>query len=111
MLERAGRKMAQEADFIEMVCVGIDADGNAITRPEIRKSVDFKERMQKRKDTLLSLMNATRKDKAGNKVTIDMDPSSYAAYLISRKAEIDRSNAIEVEVEPVDEEPTNGESI
>lgn len=89
MLERANKRMAAEGDFIEMVAVGVDSDGNAIRRPEIRKSVDFKERMQKRKDSILQLLNATRKDKAGSKVTIDMDPSSYAAQLLEKKRQLD----------------------
>ena len=89
MLERASRRMASEGDFIEMVAVGQDADGRAIFRPDIRKSVDFKERMQKRKDTLLQLLNSTRKDKAGNKLQIQMDPSSYAAALMAKKKEIE----------------------
>jgi hypothetical protein len=103
MLERASRRMAAEGDFIEMVVVGMDADGNPLRRPEIRKSVDFKERMSKRKDTLLGLLNSTRKDKAGSKVTIDMDPSTYAATLLAKKKELDaaRSNdGIVVDLEP-----------
>lgn len=114
MLERANKKIATEADFVEQVAVGQDADGNPIFRPEIRKSIDFKERMQKRKDTLLSLLNSTRKDKAGSKVTIDMDPSSYAAMLIKKKEELDRARAsetnhiIDVEVTPVIEVDSDG---
>lgn len=89
MLERANKRMAAEGDFVEMVAVGVDGEGNAIRKPEIRKSVDFKERMQKRKDTILQLLNATRKDKAGSKVTIDMDPSSYASQLLEKKRQLD----------------------
>lgn len=89
MLERADKRMAVEGDFIEMVIVGMDEDGNALRRPEIRKSVDFKERMQKRKDSLLQLLNSTRKDKAGSKLQIEMDPSSYAAQLMEKKQQLD----------------------
>ncbi|MCW4014022.1 MAG: hypothetical protein NWF07_13700, partial [Candidatus Bathyarchaeota archaeon] len=70
MLERANKRMAQEGDFIEMIVVGVSENGDAIRRPEIRKSVDFKERMQRRKNDLLTLLNATRKDKAGSKLQI-----------------------------------------
>jgi hypothetical protein len=105
MLERASRRMASEGDFVEMVVVGMDPEGNPLRRPEIRKSVDFKERMSKRKDTLLSLLNSTRKDKAGSKVTIDMDPSTYAATLLARKKELDAAKAndgIIVDLEPTE---------
>ena len=89
MLERASKRMAQEGDFIEMVAVGVSESGDPIRRPEIRKSVDFKERMQKRKNDLLTLLNSTRKDKAGSKLTIEMDPSTYAASLMEKKRQLD----------------------
>ena len=44
---------------------------------------------QKRKDAILQLLNATRKDKAGSKVVIDMDPSSYASQLLEKKRQLD----------------------
>jgi hypothetical protein len=60
--------------------------------------------MQKRKDTVLSLLNATRKDKAGSKLSIEMDPSTYAATLMQRKKELDelkKANGI-IEVDPIE---------
>lgn len=89
MLERANKRMAAEGDFVEMVVVGVDENGTPLTKPELRKSVEFKERTQKRKDTLLQLLNSTRKDKAGSKIQLEMDPSTYAATLMEKKKQLD----------------------
>ena len=35
---------------------------------------------------ILELMNSTRKDKAGDKLTVNLDPSSYASQLMSQIA-------------------------
>lgn len=84
MLKRADNKMAQEVDFTEDVAVSINNRGEVIRRNELRKSVEFKERMMKKRHEILELLNSTRKDKAGNKIQMSMDPSSYATLLLAK---------------------------
>lgn len=87
-IERADKIMARDAHFLEDVVVGVDANGRPIKNKEVSKPVDYKERVLKKKHEILQLLNSTPKDKAGQKVNITMDPSTYAAQLIAKAKEL-----------------------
>lgn len=105
MIKRADNKMAQEGDFVEEMAVSINMKGQVIKRHELTKSVDLKDRMLKKRHEILQLLNSTRKDKAGSKLTISMDPSSYAAMLFEKKKaeEAEKSVEADYEVKEADE--------
>lgn len=84
---RADNKMAIDGDFIQEVVIGIsEATGEAITSPAIHKAVEYKDRLLKKRHDVLQLLNSTRKDKAGDKLTVSIDPSTYAARLMEQAA-------------------------
>lgn len=84
-LMRAENKMALEGDFVQDNVVGMGEDGEPIVQKQISKASDYKERIMTKKHKILELMHSTRKDKAGSKLTMTMDPSSYAASLLKEK--------------------------
>ena len=103
LIDRADRKQAEEADFLENVVIAMDERGNEITQRQISKVSEFRDKQQKKKEQILQLFNSTRKDKAGTKVTLVEDPSTHAARLLQRKRELEASGEIiEVEIEDAD---------
>ena len=96
-IERADNAMAKQGDFLENVVVGISADGKPIMNREIAKPVEYKERAIKKKHDILQLLNSTPKDKAGQKLNITMDPSTYAAQLLSKAKELEDFEIIDVD--------------
>lgn len=69
MIERCKALMAKEQNPIIEVITGISEDGTEYTHPEVSKAFEMYERCQKQHTSLLSLMNATRKDKKGMNVS------------------------------------------
>ena len=109
MMERADKQLAVDGRIIEHVVVGVGENGQPIRRPEIHKAIEIKEKMQKRKNEILQLLNATRKDKA-RAAQAAMDPSSHAAKIreifeILQRSEQARPIVVEVEAK-VEESPT-----
>ena len=104
-LDRAADRLAAE-DFIQEVNVGVTESGRAIKKPEIHKAFEVQEKLMKRRHEILQLLNSTRKDKAGSKVTLAVDPSVQAAQLIARKRALDAQK----ESEMINITPDNGES-
>ncbi|HLO11267.1 MAG TPA: hypothetical protein VK190_03300 [Pseudoneobacillus sp.] len=98
MIRRAELKMAEEGDFVEEVPVSINMKGQVINRKELTKAVEMKDKMIRKKHETLQLLNATRKDKAGSKLTITMDPSSYAAMLLEKKKELDALQKVDEKI-------------
>ncbi len=83
---------AENAEMTQEVVVGVDTAGNPISNEEIHKAFEIKERVKKRKHTILESLVGTRKeqykrDAALKKRTVD-DPSTQAAKL---KAAIDEA--------------------
>jgi hypothetical protein len=97
---RAESRLQDEGHFLEDRCVGISQDGEPIFNREISKNYEFKARIDKRRSEILQLLNATPKDKAGSKITIQMDPSTYATSLLKKAKML--SEAMEVEGNPID---------
>jgi len=97
-LMRADHMIADDPAIIKDIDVAINDRGQRITRPEIHKAYDLKDKLNKRKHEILRLLNSTRKDKASDLERI-LDPSTYAAELIKRA----RANAIDADFEVVDD--------
>lgn len=85
-LFRADNRIAMAGDFIEEVTVSVTENGQEIKAPQISKAAEYKEKIMTKKHKVLQLMHATRSDKAGDKLTITLDPSSYAAHLMEQIA-------------------------
>ena len=76
---------AENAELTQEIVVGVNADGNAIYNEDIHKAFELKERIKKRKQTILESLVGTRKEKykrdaALKKRSVD-DPSTQAATL------------------------------
>jgi hypothetical protein len=99
---RAENKMAVDGDFLEEVVVTVTEGGEAITNPQISKAAEYKERIQAKKHKILQLMHSTRKDKAGDKLSIVLDPSSYAAQLMEQAQKMGNGIADEYEDDIID---------
>ncbi len=85
-LFRAENKIAMQGDFIEDVVVSVTDNGQEITAPQISKAAEYKEKIMTKKHKVLQLMHSTRSDKAGDRLTLTLDPSSYASQLMSQIA-------------------------
>lgn len=106
-LSRADRLLAMESSVVQNVAVGVTDKGHVITRPEIHKVIDIKDKLLRRRMEILQLLSATRKDKANNDA-LKMDPSMWAAELMARKKALDeqheraeRELAIDVEAKTI----------
>lgn len=79
---RAENKMAMEGDFVKDVVVGVNEAGVPLTQEQISQAAQYKANIQNKRNSALKMLNSTRKDKAGEKVSLVMDPSSYAKELL-----------------------------
>jgi hypothetical protein len=95
-LIRADNKLAVDADFIQDVTVTITEHGDEITQPQIHKAVEYKDKLLKKRHDVLGLLHSTRKDKAGDKLTITLDPSTYASQLMAQAQASMKQNIIDV---------------
>lgn len=102
-IERADNIMASDGHFLADEVVGVDANGRPIKNKVISKPVDYKERALKKRHEILSLLNSTPKDKAGNNLTISFDPSTYASKLMQRAKELQGEGVIIADYEVIDE--------
>lgn len=103
-LFRAENKIAMQGDFIEEVVVTVTDSGQEITAPQISKAAEYKEKISNKKHKVLQLMHSTRSDKAGDKLTLTLDPSSYAAQLMSQVAsEMKPGQIFDADYEDVEE--------
>lgn len=104
-LFRAENRIAMQADFIEDVVITVTEGGQEITAPRISQAADYKEKIMTKKHKVLQLMHSTRSDKAGDKLTLTLDPSSYAAQLMSQVAsEMKPGQIFDADYEDVDTE-------
>jgi hypothetical protein len=104
-LFRAENRIAMEGDFLEDVIVTVTESGQEITNKAVSKAAEYKERIMNKKHKVLELMNSTRKDKAGDKLTVTLDPSTYASQLMSKIADqMKPGQIIDADYEDVDTE-------
>lgn len=84
MIDRCDRILAQDGALILEVPAGSSpVTGEVFTRPEAHQALGIKDRMQKRKNEILQLLNSTRKDQAKLAMSA-LDPSSYATQILAK---------------------------
>jgi hypothetical protein len=81
-LLRCDNKMAWDADYVIHNTVGMTEDGDPITRQELHPLTEYREKLINRKHKTLQLLNSTRKDKEGTKISVTADPSVKAADML-----------------------------
>lgn len=99
---RADNKMVLEGDFLKEQVVSIDDTGKPIFKEDISPTANYKDKIQVRRNKTLEMLNSTRKDKAGTKITAVMDPSSYAKELLMRTVQNDSADTVEGLFEELD---------
>lgn len=92
MLARCDARIAEEGDYIQMIDVGITENGDVIRKPELSQSVIFKEKIQKKKNEILQLLNSTRKDKSSTEVNMKITPTQILTDIVSKIDEFDSIN-------------------
>lgn len=105
-LFRAENRIALQGDFIEEVVVTVTENGQEITAPQISKAAEYKDKIMTKKHKVLQLMHSTRSDKAGDKLTVTLDPSSYASQLMAKIADdMQPGQIFDAEYDEVDSKP------
>jgi len=88
---------AENADMMQEIVVGVNADGNPIYNEDIHKSFELKERVKRRKQLILESLVGTRKEKykrdAALKKRSEDDPSTQAASLKKKMDEMREKTA------------------
>ena len=119
MLWRLNNNLAKPeyAELVQDSVVGVDREGNPLTKSEINSFIDAKERFNNRKSKLVKLMVGDRQEKykreAALKLRDEGDPSSTAAQLkgqitrILREADKKVLALKEVEGSLIDVDPEN----
>lgn len=103
-MDRANAILSRDGSFIQDVAVGVSENGQPITRPEIHKAQEIKDKLSKRKITIMKELNSTRKDKAQEKRFEGVDPSSFAANLMAKGLEKKKEEENTIEVTPEKEQ-------
>lgn len=91
---RSENKMAVDGDFLEEYVITVTESGEEIKDNRISKAAEYKEKIQTKKHKILTMMNSTRKDKAGDKLTVQLDPSTYASQLMKQAASLNNREEI-----------------
>lgn len=110
---RADNRLAISADFVEDVVAFVTPRGQVFTAPQLTKAVEYKDRIRRERHRILQLLNSTRKDREGGRAS--SDPSTYAAALLAKVRDLERSGkirtVIEVQAESkLEEEDSHGGS-
>lgn len=87
-LLRCDNKMAIDADFIIQNAIGMTEEGEAIVKQELHPVVEYKDKLRASKNKMLQLLNSTRRDKEGTRITVEMDPSQRAAQMMKIQSEM-----------------------
>jgi hypothetical protein len=93
---RCESKLAIDADIITQINFAVTNRGQLITQPAIHKAAEYKDKLLARRHNILQLLNSTRKDKEGSKVTIQYDPSTRASELLARAEEYRKAHSIDI---------------
>lgn len=83
-MHRAEMKLAIDGDFMPETVIGMSDKGDEITQPMLHKATDYKEKVSKKRHSILQLLHSTRKDKASDKAQAVDNPSTYASDLMRR---------------------------
>lgn len=103
-IERADNIMASDGHFLADTIVGVDANGRPIKNKEVSKPIEYKERATKKRHDILQLLHSTPKDKAGEKLSVTFDPSTYASKLIERAKALEGEGLINADYEVINDE-------
>lgn len=95
---RAENKMAIEGDFVKDVLQSITESGDEVYKEEISQAAIYKDKIQTKRNRTLELLNSTRKDKSGERISANLDPSSYAAKIL-KEAKLSGEEPIEADFE------------
>ena len=104
---RADNRIAIEGGFLEEQVVAVSDNGQPVVREDISPTANYKDKIQAKRNKTLEMLNSTRKDKVGTKISHVLDPSSYASELLKR-ASVDSSISIEAtfdELEVIEDTP------
>lgn len=96
---RCDNKLAVDADFIVQNVVGMTEDQDPIYKNELHPIAEFKQRLYASRHKTFQLLNSTRKDKQGTKITVELDPSERAAEMLRIKQDLKVINHDEIEAE------------
>lgn len=102
-LERADKRLAIDGDFIMETPLFATRQGDVVTSGALHPAAEFQDRLRKRKGEILSWLHLTPKDKAGDSLTLKLDPSTYTAQLLAKKKELEEQDAIEADYKEVEE--------
>jgi hypothetical protein len=80
---RCDEKFAIDADYVINNTVGVSEDGVPLTRQELHPLTEYREKLVRRKNHILTNLNSTRKAKNGSKVTIEVSPSEKASQMLN----------------------------
>jgi hypothetical protein len=106
-LVRADNRLAASADFVEEVVTFVTNNGQAYTTPQLNKAVEYKDKIRRERHRILQLLNSTRKDReSGTRVG---DPSTFAAALMAKARELEKSGKIRTVIEVKQEQPESKE--
>lgn len=98
---RAENKMAIEGDFVKDVLQTVTEGGKEIYQEKISQAAEYKDKIQQKRNRTLELLNSTRKDKSGERISANLDPSSYAAKIL-KDAKVVEQN-VEADFEEIEE--------
>ena len=101
MLERCKALINKEGSLVQDVFAGTSEDGEVYYRPEVSKSWEAYERIEKKRNEIYDLMMATRKNKKGNNEEEGSITSELAEFINGDDFIIDQKpeNIIDIETE------------
>lgn len=98
-LLRCDNKMAIDADFIIENVVGITENGDELRKRELHPVVEYKEKLRAAKGKTLQLLNSTRRDKIGSRITVELSPSQRASEMLKVNTDMIANDLSEEEEE------------
>lgn len=95
MMERCKKLISTEALPIVDVVMSIGEDGSPITQPQVSKTIELNERLSRKRERLLNMMKATRKDQnTGGSDTLSVSD------LLAQALEKEKNNEFIIDVKP-----------
>lgn len=95
MMERCKKLIEAEMLPIQETAIGVSAEGDVITAPQVSKTVELSERLSKKRLGLLNMMKATRKDKKE-----DEGQGESLASLLAMAVKKEENNDFVIDVKP-----------
>jgi len=90
---RCDNLIARDADFVEMVIAGVSNTGKEYKRPELKQSVQLKEKLRSEKHRIFKLLDSTREDRA-KKLKNGIDPGQAAVELIAKMKDLQNAGLL-----------------